>query len=117
MRRSLGRVFAANPKATKGDFHGDDTGTQIRITGEIRNPKHFAGHILPYQGKTNEKFKYLMDCLNDRLSKKDLGAFYIPEAYCKKAAELVQMAVARVPDGNGMIISFWTDALELEIWK
>lgn len=98
------RYYRENPKATKGDFLGDDTGTQIRITGEIRNPKHFAGHILPYQGKTNEKFKYLMDCLNDRLSKKDLGAFYTPEAYCKKAAELVQMAVARVPNGNDYII-------------
>lgn len=98
------RYYRENPKATKGDFLGDDTGTQIRITGEIRNPKHFAGHILPYQGKTNEKFKYLMDCLNDRLSKKDLGAFYTPEAYCKKAAELVQMAVERVPDGNDYII-------------
>ena len=98
------RYYRENPKATKGDFLGDETGTQIRIMGEIRDPKYFAGHILPYTGKTNEKFKYLMDCLNDRLSKKDLGAFYTPEPYCKKAAELVQMAVERVPDGNDYII-------------
>ena len=33
-----------------------------------------------------------------------MGAFYTPEPYCKKAAELVEMAVARVPDGNDYII-------------
>ena len=98
------RYYRENPKAIKGDFIGDETGTKIRIKGEIREPKHFAGHILPYKGKTNEKFKYLMDCLNDRLSKKDLGAFYTPIPYCKKAAELVKMAVDRVPDGNDYII-------------
>ena len=35
---------------------------------------------------------------------KDLGAFYTPEPYCQKAAELVEMAVSRVPDGNDYII-------------
>ncbi len=45
-----------------------------------------------------------MDCLNDRLNKKDLGAFYTPPEYCKKAAELVELAVSRVPDGNDYII-------------
>lgn len=40
----------------------------------------------------------------DRLSKKDLGAFYTPIPYAKKAAELVQMAVDRIPDGNDYII-------------
>ena len=72
--------------------------------GELRNPSCFKGLINPYTGKTNEKFKYLMDCLNDRLSKKDLGAFYTPMPYAKKAAELVQIAVDRVPEGNDYII-------------
>lgn len=98
------RYYREKPKASKGDFLGDDTGTAVRITGEIREPKHFRGLINPYIGKTNEKFKYLMDCLNDRLSKKDLGAFYTPLPYAKKAAELVQMAVDRVPEGNDYII-------------
>lgn len=98
------RYYREKPKATKGDFLGDDTGTAVKVTGEIRDPKHFKGLINPYTGKSNEKFKYLMDCLNDRLSKKDLGAFYTPIPYAKKAAELVQMAVDRVPDGNDYII-------------
>jgi hypothetical protein len=97
------RYYDENPKATKGDFLGDGTG-KINLKGEIRNPIHFAGLINPYTEPTNEKFKYLMDCLNDRLNKKDLGAFYTPESYCQKAAELVEMAVARVPDGNDYII-------------
>ena len=98
------RYYDKKPKSSKGDFLGDDTGTAIKVTGEIRNPKHFKGLINPYTGKSNEKFKYLMDCLNDRLSKKDLGAFYTPMPYAKKAAELVQMAVDRIPDGNDYII-------------
>lgn len=98
------RYYREKPRASKGDFLGDDTGTAVKVTGEIRNPRHFKGLINPYTGKSNEKFKYLMDCLNDRLSKKDLGAFYTPVAYAKKAAELVQMAVDRVPDGNDYII-------------
>lgn len=98
------RYYRENPTAKKGDFIGDDTGTAVRITGEIRDPRHFKGLINPYTGETNAKFKYLMDCLNDRLSKKDLGAFYTPPAYARKAAELVQMAVDRVPEGNDYII-------------
>ena len=98
------RYYREKPSASKGDFLGDDTGTAVKVTGEIRDPRHFKGLVNPYTGKSNEKFKYLMDCLNDRLSKKDLGAFYTPVAYAKKAAELVQMAVDRVPDGNDYII-------------
>lgn len=97
------RYYRENPTANKGDFLGDDQG-QIRIKGEIREPKYFKGKILPYTGKTNERFKYLMDKLNDRLQKKDLGAFYTPEPYCRKAAELLRMAIARVPEGNDYII-------------
>lgn len=97
------RYYREMPKASKGDFLGDETG-QIRVLGEIRDPRHFTGLINPYQGKSNEKFKYLMDCLNDRLSKKVLGAYYTPPIYAKKAAELVLMAVNRVPAGNDYVI-------------
>lgn len=97
------RYYREIPKATKGDFLGDGTG-KINLTGEIRDPKHFEGLINPYTSDTNEKFVYLMDCLNSRLAKKDLGAFYTPMPYARKAAELVQKAVERVPDGNDYII-------------
>ena len=97
------RYYRELPTASKGDFLGDGKG-RLNLKGEIRNPKHFAGLINPYTEETNEKFKYLMDCLNDRLSKKDLGAFYTPEPYCQKAAELVEKAVSRVPEGNDYII-------------
>ena len=97
------RYYREHPTATKGDFLGDDRG-QVKIIGEIREPKHFKGLILPYEGKTNEKFKYLMDKLNDRLKKKDLGAFYTPIPYAEKSAELVRMAIERVPKGNDYVI-------------
>ena len=97
------RYYKEKPKASKGDFLGDESG-QIKVIGEIREPKHFKGLINPYKGKTNEKFKYLMGVLNSHLDKKDLGAFYTPQKYCEKATELVQMAVDRIPDGNDYII-------------
>lgn len=97
------RYYREVPKATKGDFLGDGTG-KINLTGEIRDPRHFKGLINPYKEETNEKFMYLMDCLNSRLAKKDLGAFYTPMAYAKKAGELVMKAVERVPEGNDYII-------------
>ena len=97
------RYYKEMPKATKGDFLGDDSG-KVKIVGEIREPRHFKGLILPYKKPTNEKFKYLMDCLNDDLHKKDLGAFYTPAPYAKKAAELVAEAVKRVPEDNDYII-------------
>ena len=97
------RYYREVPKATKGDFLGDGTG-KINIEGEIRNPRQFKGLINPYTEPTNEKFKYLMDCLNDRLNKKDLGAFYTPKPYCEKASELVMTAVDRVPEGNDYVI-------------
>ena len=93
------RYYRENPTAKKGDFLGDDEG-KVKITGEIREPRHFKGLINPYEEQTNVKFKYLMDCLNDRLQKKDLGAFYTPEPYAKKAAELVEMAVNRAIDAG-----------------
>lgn len=93
------RYYREKPKAKKGDFLGDDEGV-VKITGEIREPVQFKGLINSYKEKTNEKFKYLMDCLNDRLQKKDLGAFYTPISYCKKASELVQMAVNRAIDSG-----------------
>lgn len=97
------RYYREVPAATKGDFLGDGTG-KINTNGEIRDPRYFKGLINPYAEPTNEKFKYLMDCLNDRLNKKNLGAFYTPKAYCEKASELMMKAVERVPDGNDYVI-------------
>lgn len=95
--------YRTKPTARKEDFIGDDTGRH-KFQGEIRNPSVFANYIEPYTGKTNVKFKYLMDKLNDTLLKKNLGAFYTPSFYAKKSHELLRMAIERVPDGNDYII-------------
>lgn len=97
------RYYNENPTAKKGDFLGDDTG-KVKIVGEIREPKHFKDYILPFNDTTNERFKFLMDVLNDKIGKKDLGAFYTPMPYAKKACELVKMAINRVPEDNDYII-------------
>lgn len=97
------RYYSIYPKAAKGDFIGDDTG-KVKIIGEIRNPKLFKGLINPYTKKSNEKFKYLMDKLNDKLRKKTLGAFYTPIPYCVKAKELLELAIKDIPKENDYII-------------
>lgn len=91
------------PTARKEDFLGDDTGKHKSI-GEIRKPVHFEKYIYPYKGKTNVKFQYLMDKLNDTLQKKNLGAFYTHSLYAEKSLELVRDAIKRVPEGNDYII-------------
>ena len=91
------------PTARKEDFIGDETGKH-NVIGEIRNPVVFKDFIYPYTGETNVKFNYLMDKLNDFIQKKNLGAFYTPPIYAKKAAELVRKAIKRVPKGNNYII-------------
>ncbi len=97
------RYYREVGTAKKGDFIGDNEG-QVKIKGEIREPVVFKGLINPYKKGSNEKFKYLMDKLNDNLSKKKLGAYYTPIVYCEKTAELVRMAISRVPKGNDYII-------------
>ena len=91
------------PNATKADFIGDETG-EVKIIGEIRKPDKFRDYIYPYKGKSNEKFRYLMDRLNDVLHKKNLGAFYTHPVYAEKSLELVRRAIARVPEGNDYVI-------------
>lgn len=95
--------YRARPEARKEDFLGDKTGKH-NTAGEIRNPSTFADYIYPYKGKTNVKFQYLMDKLNDTLQKKNLGAFYTPELYAEKSHELLRMAIKRVPAGNDYVI-------------
>ena len=98
------RYYRELPNASKGDFIGDTYGTAVKVTGEIRNPRHFKGLITPYKGKSNERFKFLMDCLNDRLSKKELGAYYTPVIYARQAANFVLDAIKRIPEGNDYVI-------------
>lgn len=97
------RYYRENPSATKSDFIGDTTG-RIQIVGEIRRPTKFSEFIHPYEKSSNERFRYLMDRLNDFLQKKDLGAFYTHELYAKKSLELVREAIGRVPEGNDYVI-------------
>lgn len=92
------KFYRENPTAKKSDFLDDKDG------GEIRKPVKFKDYILPFSEKTNIKFKYLMDKLNDNLIKKELGAFFTPPAYAKKAVELVREAIKLVPKGNDYII-------------
>ena len=91
------------PKASKADFIGDSTG-KVKIIGEIRSPSKFKDYIYPYQDETNEKFRYLMDRLNDFLHKKNLGAFYTHPLYAEKSLELVREAIYKVPVGNDYVI-------------
>lgn len=100
------RFYRELPKSSKGDFLGDEKGSSVKITGEIREPKHFAGLIRPYTKETNKDFRLQMDCLNDRLSKKDLGAFYTHPKYARFIAEeqVLPAANAAVKAGKDYVI-------------
>lgn len=86
------RFYRENPSVSK-----------IKLFKELREPKHFAAYIYPWNGDEKD-FKYIMDLLNDTQHKKELGAFYTPPAYCRKATELVRKAIRQIPAGYGYII-------------
>ena len=93
--------YKENKGARKADFLGDST-----IIGEIRQPRKLKGRILPYTGKDNAAFQYIMDKLNDYVERADLGAFYTPMPYATKSNELVYDAIRRfqLSDNNDYII-------------
>ncbi|WP_441794884.1 hypothetical protein [Limosilactobacillus reuteri] len=82
--------YKENKNARKADFLGDSS-----IIGEIRQPRKLKGRILPYTGKDNAAFQYIMDKLNDYVERADLGAFYTPMPYATKSNELVYDAIRR----------------------
>lgn len=94
------RYYRELPGSTKNTFLSADP----KSPGELRSPKHFVGKIEPYEGDSNEAFAHILDRLNDKLKKIELGAFYTPDPYVKKATELVRKAIARVPAGNDYVI-------------
>ncbi len=97
------RYYQENPTANKSAFIGEDNSKTTK-TGEIRQPIHFKDYINPYLQPSNNKFRYLMDKLNDDRLKKDLGAYYTPTEYVKLSTELLREAIKRVPKGNDYII-------------
>lgn len=86
------RFYREHPAASK-----------IKFFKELRAPKYFASYIYPWKGDEKD-FKYIMDLLNDKQHKKELGAFYTPPAYCLKAVELVRRAIKQIPTGHNYII-------------
>jgi len=86
------RFYKENPSANK-----------IKLFKELRVPMYFATYIYPWKGEEKD-FKYIMDLLNDTQHKKELGAFYTPPAYCRKATELVRRAIKQIPAGRDYII-------------
>lgn len=84
--------YIANPKASKS-----------KLFEELRSPKQFKEYIYPWKGKDID-FKYINDLLNAKILKKELGAFYTPAPYCRKAIELVRRAIKQLPKGHDYII-------------
>lgn len=87
--------YQENKQARKADFLGED-----KIIGEIRQPRKLKGRILPYTGKDNAEFQYIMDKLNDYIERADLGAFYTPVPYANKSNELVYDAIRRFQESD-----------------
>lgn len=86
------RFYLEKPKASKKAFFK-----------EISQPSYFKSLIYAWRGKESD-FKYVMDLLNDKVHRKDLGAFYTPPAYCKKALSLVRRAIRAIPSNHEYVI-------------
>ncbi len=84
-------------------YQENPTASKIKLFKELCAPKHLASFIYPWTGDEKD-FKYIMDLLNDKQHKKELGAFYTPPAYCLKATELVRKAIRAIPKGHDYII-------------
>ena len=87
------RYYRENPTKTKAQFFE-----------EIANPIIYKKYIHAYPTSNKEAFQYLMDTLNDKLNKKELGAFFTPPLYCQKIAEIVSNAVNNVKNPDKYII-------------
>lgn len=86
------RFYAEKPKAQKR-----------QLFSELRNPDLFKDYIKPWRGSEDD-FRFIMDCLNDRIHRKELGAFFTPSAYCKISCEMVRRAISEIPIGNDYVI-------------
>ena len=97
--------YSYKPQATKGEFLGEEVNGMLSTLGEIRKPTILSEFIYPYKELTNIEFKLVMDVLNARFQKKDLGAFYTPLPYVELVTNtLLKEAIARVPKGNDYVI-------------
>ncbi len=94
--------FYRDVKPDKSAFLNNDS--QKGSLGELRDPRHFKGLIHAYEGDSYEEFSHILDRLNDKLKKIELGAFYTPNPYVQKAQELLREAIARVPEGNDYVV-------------
>ncbi|MCL6423686.1 hypothetical protein Bequi_09850 [Brachybacterium sp. JHP9] len=96
------RYYREVPGSNKESFLANDP--RKGALGELKQPTHFKGLIRPYAGDDYEAFAHILDRLNDKLKKIELGAFYTPRPYVLKSHELLREAIARVPAGNDYVI-------------
>ena len=82
---------------------------KLEFVSELVDPVFL--NIFPYASnkeavyeKSKSEFPGLIDCLNDKFLQKELGAFYTPDPYVKKATELLRTAISQIPVWHDYII-------------
>ena len=108
MQKLLALIDYSHPKFTKihidlscvvgwaNRFYRETNKSKSEMFDELRHPTIFSDYIYPWLGK-EEDFKFIMDCLNDLKHRRELGAFYTPKIFAKRATDLVRKAIARIP--------------------
>ena len=88
-------------------YREQPSATKIEMFEELRNPSYFEDFLYPWDGDEKD-FRYIMDLLNDVQHKKELGAFYTPPLYCRRATTYVRTAISRIkcnhPDNDYIIL-------------
>ncbi len=84
------RFYSENPLAST---------KKLAFRKELLNPQFLNIYPLSekdLQEKEKTEFSGVIDCLNDKILQKELGAFYTPDSYVKLSTQMVRDAILRI---------------------
>ncbi len=105
---------------------------KLAFRKELLNPQILNIYPIPVdelKDKEKTEFAGVIDCLNDKILQKELGAFYTPDPYVKLSTQMVREAISKIkkshPDndyiiidrcaGTGNLENFFTDCAVSQI--
>ena len=87
--------FYKEKQTKKKDFYNELIHPEV-----LKYIKPFAKNGEELNKKSLEQFPDLIDKINDLQLKRETGAFYTPEAYCRLSTDMVRDAISRIKQAN-----------------